>query len=84
MSVSLTDVLSDDRWLDAAGAIWLTITLGKVLDMKQPKLVRFGRSEVTTFDALGEPIPELSGPYTDELKAKIEELPEDVERVDTH
>lgn len=83
--MSLTDVQSDDRWLDTAGDIWLTITLGKVLELKKPRLIRYGASEVTTFDALGEVIPELSGPYTDELRTLIEELvPEDVERVDTH
>lgn len=41
--------------------------------MKKPHLIRFSRSKVESFDALGELIPELSGPYSDELKERVEE-----------
>lgn len=41
--------------------------------MKRPWLIRYSDLEVESFDALGNKIEELSGEYTPELKAALEE-----------
>lgn len=39
--------------------------------MRKPRTVQYLPDRVVSYDAIGEEIPDLSGPYTDELKEKI-------------
>lgn len=66
--MELTDLLETDRYLDALGKHtrrdWERA-------LNKPRTVKFSENEVTAYDIFGEKIPELSGEYTDELKAAL-------------
>lgn len=80
MTTNLMDLIETDRYLDALGESALYEWERMLM---KPRKIRYGASEVTAYDALGEVIPELSGPYTDELKAKLDELDvADIEHID--
>jgi hypothetical protein len=65
---SLTDLIESDRWIDAAGKHFTRETENA---LNKPRLVRYDEDEVTSYDIFGHVIPELSGPYTDELKEAL-------------
>lgn len=67
--MDLTDLLETDRYLDALGK---HIRRDWERALNKPRLVKFSENEVTAFDIFGEKIPELSGEYTDELKALLD------------
>lgn len=66
--MNLADLYETDRYLDALGNLALR---DWERALNKPRLVKFAENEVTAFDIFGEKIPELSGEYTDELKALL-------------
>lgn len=64
----LLSLIQTDRTLDAYGKHFTRETENA---LKKPRLVRYTEDGVTAYDIFGEVIPELSGPYTDELKEAL-------------
>lgn len=67
--MDLTDVIETDQYLDALGKHYLT-ELERAL--KKPRMVIYREDGITSYDICGLVIPELSGPYTDDLKERLE------------
>lgn len=49
--------------------------------MKKPRMVIYRPDGITSYDIYGEKILDLSGPYTDELKARLDAVKD--ERTET-
>lgn len=69
--MDLTDLIETDRFLDALGNYSRWERWERIL--KKPRLVVFIELTVTSYDILGEKIPELCGEYTPELKQRLDE-----------
>lgn len=80
--MDLTDLIETDQYLDALGkqalSEWERI-------LKKPRMVIYRPEGITSYDIFGEKIPELTGPYTDELKERLgkakDEKTEEIDRI---
>lgn len=82
MDLTLTDLHDTDRYLDALGN-WAVQEWERTL--KKPRMVIYRPDGITSYDIFGEKILELSGPYTDDLKARLDvardEKTEEIDRI---
>lgn len=69
MSLTLVELIETDQRLDALGKHF---TREVERDLKKPRLIQYSKDQVKSYDLCGEVIEELSGPYTDDLRARIE------------